>query len=403
MPRSVAESLHSVLGDLMAVPFHEQQVEGYGHTLQEICQQPDLWVVTANQVAGVMESWRSMLSGVRGIVLTGSGSSSYLGECVRYAVQAGTQRSTMAKPSGELLLYGAAALPVERPLLLVSFARSGNSPESGGLIRHLLECTDVKHLVITCNQHGQVALGWGGNGNGSRASRVRVVTLDDRTCDRSLVMTSSFTNMAVAGLGLAECDRPKEYAANAAKLAEAGAELLSEPVSRLADLGRLHFDRMIALGDGACLGAAREAALKMLEMTEGRVATFAETSLGFRHGPMCALNDATLLVVFLSSDPLRRAYQTDLLEEINRKGLGGTKLIVGSAVPRESLSARDLAIELPGLDGLSDDWASILFVVIGQLLGFFRCRAEGLHPDHPASNGAISRVVSEFPLHGAFL
>jgi tagatose-6-phosphate ketose/aldose isomerase len=227
-----------------------------------------------------------------------------------------------------------------------------------------------------------------------------VITLDDRTCDRSLVMTSSFTNMAVAGLGIGSCGRPEPYLASAEKLAEAGAELLSQWAGQLARVARRQFTRLIALGDGGCFGAARETALKMLEMTEGRVVTIAETSLGFRHGPMCALDDSTLLVVFLSSDPLRRAYQVDLLEEIARKELGGTKVIVGAAIPGQTLSEHDLGIELPELGVLSDNWASILFVVVGQLLGFFRCRAEGLQPDRPASNGAISRVVSGFPLHG---
>jgi tagatose-6-phosphate ketose/aldose isomerase len=400
MPSSFAYPLAPALGSLRAAPVEEQQSAGYADTLREICQQPELWMVTANQIAGVMAEWRSLLAGVRGIVLTGSGSSSYLGDCVRLAVQAGTGISTVSRPSGELLLFGAGALPAERPLLLVSFARSGNSPESEGLIRRLLECApEVAHLVVTCNLHGRVARALAANGH-SAAPGVHLVTLDDRTCDRSLVMTSSFTNMAVAALGLAASDRPADYVASAALLAGAGAELLSEWAGALAALAGRRFDRMIALGDGGGYGAAREAALKMLEMTEGRVATLAETSLGFRHGPMCALTGGTLLVMFLSSEPLRRAYQTDLLKEIHRKGLGGSKLVVGAEAPREFLGERDVAIEIPGLASLADEWAAIAFVVAGQLLSFFRCRAEGLQPDHPAANGAISRVVSEFPLHG---
>jgi tagatose-6-phosphate ketose/aldose isomerase len=388
-----------VLADLLAVPYDDQQTQGYGHTLREIYQQPDLWVLTAKHVIAAEPDLRAALANVRGIVLTGSGSSAYLGDCIRYAVQAGAGITTLAQASGELLLLGAVALPVERPLLLVSFARSGDSPESGGLLRYLLECApEVTHLVVTCNRDGHLARDWG-NKNSS-ASRVRVITLDDRTCDRSLVMTSSFTNMAVAGLGIGSCGRPEPYLASAEKLAEAGAELLSQWAGQLARVARRQFTRLIALGDGGCFGAARETALKMLEMTEGRVVTIAETSLGFRHGPMCALDDSTLLVVFLSSDPLRRAYQVDLLEEIARKELGGTKVIVGAAIPAQTLSEHDLGIELPELGVLSDNWASILFVVVGQLLGFFRCRAEGLQPDRPASNGAISRVVSGFPLHG---
>jgi tagatose-6-phosphate ketose/aldose isomerase len=236
--------------------------------------------------------------------------------------------------------------------------------------------------------------------NGRYDSRVRIVALDDRTCDRSLVMTSSFTNLVVAGLGMAHLHRRAEYLRNAAVLSAAGNELLSVWSEPLAAAARGGFTRMIALGDGGSYGSAREAALKMLEMTDGRVATMPETALGFRHGPMCAIHGETLLVAFLSTDDVRRAYQLDVLEEVKRKGLTARKVIVGSSVPSEILSEGDLAVTLAALRNLSEEWHPILHVVTAQLLAFFRCLAEGLRPDEPAPSGAISRVVGDFPLHG---
>jgi tagatose-6-phosphate ketose/aldose isomerase len=135
-------------------------------------------------------------------------------------------------------------------------------------------------------------------------------------------------------------------------------------------------------------------------MTDGRVLTMPETTLGFRHGPMCTLRDDALLVMFLSSEEERRAYQFDLLEEIRRKGLGGRKVIAGTRL-RSPLGAGELGIELSEIEGLPDEWAALLFVLIGQLMAFFRCRAEGLRADDPAVNGAISRVVSDFRFHTA--
>jgi tagatose-6-phosphate ketose/aldose isomerase len=347
-----------------------------------------------------MDKLRPLVAAATGVVLTGSGSSQYAGECVAYAFQAATDRLVRAIPSGELLVLGPGALPPLRPLLVVSFARSGNSPESGGLIRQLLDNEpEVRHLVLTCNRAGRVAEAWGGP-NGRHNARVEVITLDDRTCDRSLVMTSSFTNLVLAGLGLAYLDRAGAYTAAAQVLARQGRHLLTEWTDRLAAAAVEPYTRFLVLGDGASFGAAREGALKMLEMTDGRVLTMAETFLGFRHGPMCALNANALLLALLSSDPHRRAYQLDLLDEIRRKGLGGWKIVVGAQVPSEALTERDVALEMPELANLSDDWAAILHAVVGQLLGFFRCRAEGLQPDQPAATGAISRVVGEFPLHG---
>jgi tagatose-6-phosphate ketose/aldose isomerase len=381
--------LSSELRRLKSLPFEDQKAEGYGHTLNEICQQPELWMATAKQISGHLDRLAASVLAARGIVFTGSGSSHYVGESIAYAVREGTGLPAAARPSGELILFGEGALPPERPLLLVSFARSGNSPESSALIRNLLETEpEVHHLILTCNRAGRLAEDWAGDGSDPR---VHVITLDDRSCDRSLVMTSSFTNLALAGLGLALIGDASRYLANAQRLSSLCQELFSKWADPLARAADWKFDRMIALG----------AALKMLEMTGGRVMTMAETSLGFRHGPMCALQPDTLLVFFLSPDPLRRTYQMDLLTEIQRKKLGGRKVVVGCEIPREALADGDMALELPQLCHLADDWAGLLHVVVGQLLGFFRCRAEGLKPDEPADNGAISRVVTEFPMYGA--
>ena len=71
----------------------------------------------------------------------------------------------------------------------------------------------------------------------------------------------------------------------------------------------------------------------MLEMNAGEVFTFAESYLGLRHGPMSAIRPDTLVVAFLSSDPLVRAYERDVLTELDRKGLGSGRVIVGAGVP----------------------------------------------------------------------
>ena len=58
----------------------------------------------------------------------------------------------------------------------------------------------------------------------------------------------------------------------------------------------------------------------MLEMNAGEVWTLAESYLGLRHGPMSAIRPDTLVVAFLSSDPLVRAYERDLLARARPQG-----------------------------------------------------------------------------------
>ena len=366
---------------------------GFRCTLDEICQQPSTWRQTAATVASMQRRLQGFLEGCRSFVLTGSGSSQYAGECVHPALQAATGISACTLGGGWLLSQGQRALPAERPLTVISLARSGDSPESGGVVEWLLETEpQVRHLVVTCNAQGQLATRFSGD------PRVLVVSLDERTNDRSLAMTSSFTNMVVASLGLGYLADPSAYSKIAETLAGAAEQLLLRHTGAVAEMARTPFRRAVFLASGCRYGAAREAGLKLLEMNAGRIPTMAETYLGFRHGPMCFLNRETLLVCFLASDPQVRAYEEDVITELNRKQLGARKLIAGAGVAPSLLADGDVAIEIPAMAELGDDNVPVLDAMIGQWLAFFRCRAEQLRPDNP-SEGAISRVVNTFTIH----
>lgn len=382
------------LSDLLRRPVAEQYSGGYFHTLREICQQPLTWTETANRMLHCAPVLEAVLSNCQAVVLTGSGSSQYAGDCLQPALQDELQVPVQAVGGGSLLLHGRRAIPPCRPALLVSLARSGDSPESAGALDLLLGTEPhIRHLIITCNANGRLATCHCDH------PRVRVISLDNRINDRSLVMTSSFTNMVLAGRVLGMLSALADYRAMVAGLARVGRSLLVEHAGTLADLARSNFRRAVFLGSGSRFGAAREAALKMLEMTAGGVVTMAETCLGLRHGPMSALHDDTLVVCFLSSSAPARFYELDLIEELNAKGLGARKIIFGERVPRELALSGDAVLECPGLAELGDDNVPVLDVMVGQLLAFFRCRAQGLSPDSPSRNGVISRVVDAFRLH----
>ena len=397
------EPLESWLGDLSAGQpvFAEllkesaatQKERGYFHTIHEICQQPGTWEQTSLEVADRLDDLREALSGCDSIALTGSGSSEYAADCLHPMLQRVLHLPAQSIGSGNILLHERAALP-PGPLCLISLARSGNSPESAGVVDLMLDIApEVRHLILTCNANGQLAR------LAAQNPRLKCVVLDDSTNDRSLVMTSSFTNMVTAGRALAYLDDPAGYRASVSALAEAGRGVLLDYAGELQAIAQGPFHKAVYLGSGCRYGSAREAALKLLEMLDGRLTSFAETALGLRHGPMCAIDGATLVVCFLSSDPLRRAYETDLLDELRRKGIGWRKVIVGKDIPPELLSDGDLAVELKGVEGLADDELAVLDVMVGQLIGFFRCMADGLKPDSPSASGVISRVVNDFTVH----
>ena len=357
------------LSELRDASEAEQREAGYFHTLREILQQPATWRESAELVSRSGVS----LAGEGPVLLTGSGSSHFIGESLEPILARSLGRPVRAVPAGTLLTDGPSYVFDGPPGTLVSFARSGDSPESCGVVDWFLERAPAwRQVLVTCNREGALATRYRAREN------VLLVLLPDRTNDRSLVMTSSFTNLWLAGriLGGTLPD-VSSLAGRAESLFENDAASISAAVAGV-------FGNAVYLGSGAGYGAAREAALKMLEMTDGDVPAFAESFLGLRHGPMCALRETSLLVGFLSASEPHRSYQRDLLNELSDKDVRPRTLLAG-----------------PGGDvdyDLGDDGAP-LDVVVGQLLGFFRSLALGLRPDAPSAKGVITRVVRPFEIH----
>jgi tagatose-6-phosphate ketose/aldose isomerase len=381
-------------------PIEVQERKGYAHTLREICQQPATWLVTARDIV----HYRSRLAALfadagvgdrRGtVVLTGSGSSLYAAACVGPALRAALQVPVDVVAGGDLLTHPRSAFPPTGPSVMVSFARSGNSPESSAVVEWLTaHKPDCRHLALTCCCSGQLATIC------ALDPRGLVVVLDDRTCDQSLVMTSSFTNMVVAARFLGLLTDPSGYQAVVQSLSHAAESLLARYGQALVAIAEGSFKSAVFLGSGCRHGGAREASLKLMEMSNGRVMSFAETYLGLRHGPMTAIHEDTLVVCFLSSDPIVRAYEVDLVRELNRKRLGSRKVLVGEAVPDDLALNGDLVVDCPGMAALGDDNLPVLDVLVAQLLAFFHCLHLGLRPDSPSADGVINRVVEPFAIY----
>ena len=397
------QQVHARVPALAALlqPSHEERVaRGYGYTVSEILQQPLLWTDTAARAVRERDILKSLLDGragqepVRAVLLTGSGSSLYACECVAPALQAELGVPVKAVGGGDLLTHPRGAALPGRPALLVSLARSGNSPESTGVSQYFLEHEPLcRQLFITCNQSGRLALQHGSD------ARAHALVLDERTNDRSLVMTGSFTSMALAGRFLGCLDRAAQYRDAIGRLSDVARQLILKHTEDLASAARDDFSYALYLGAGCRFGAAREAGLKMMEMSAGRVRTMAETYMGLRHGPMAAIGDDTLIVCFLSADPLARAYETDLLHELDRKKIGRRKIVVGEGLPAELLREDDLSVTCPGMNELGDDMLTVIDVLAGQLLAFFHCLSVGLRPDAPSPGGVISRVVESFRIY----
>jgi tagatose-6-phosphate ketose/aldose isomerase len=382
---------------LLEAPWETQLERGYGHTLREICQQPLTWPKTAAAISAAADRIRSaMIAGgipdrSGALVLTGSGSSFFAGECAAVDLQESLRVEARALPAGRILTHARGLLPASGRYLVVSLARSGDSPESAAVVQRLLGDERAAQLLISCNREGALAKRFGS------APRVESVVLPAETNDQSLIMTSSFTNLVLAARSLS--DPGEGFRRSVARLAGAARALLLDHAGDVATLARRAYPAVVYLASGGRLGAAHESALKMLESNGGRVVTLTDTFLGLRHGPMAAVREDSLVVAFLSSDPVVRAYERDVLMELRRKGLGRWRLFVGERIPPElAPEAEDVRLDVAGEEPFDDGELAVIDAVAGQLLAFFRCLHGGGRPDSPSS-GVIRRVVEGFVIH----
>jgi tagatose-6-phosphate ketose/aldose isomerase len=352
-----------------------QNMKGNGHTWREIQQQPTLWPTTAKLVLAEIEKpqAKARLKDAR-VVVTGAGTSAYAAG----AIAAAWPRS-VAVPSTDLLLCPERY--IEDATVLLSLGRSGDSPESMAVVERVHQLRpEIWHLAVTCNSRGGLAT----------SPLVNSIVLDPRTNDESLVMTSSFSNLLLAGLCLAKCDCMEPVIASAVNAAQAKFALINQ---RMKTLSSRTEDRILLLASPPLSGWAQEGALKVLEMTAGRFPVMAETYLGLRHGPMSFVQQNTQVICLLSNDRGSRPYEEDLIRELRAKKLGH---LVGICDD----DSRDNGIKhlfdefIPALLPHARDDMRTPFEILGvQLLGYHLSLRVGLNPDSPSPGGVINRVA----------
>lgn len=348
-------------------------------TYREIFQQPELWLTTLEVVNNA--GWTPPPAETP-VIITGAGTSAYAAAAI-----AASWANARAVPTTDLLTESVQQLEVRSPGfsktgVLISLGRSGDSPESVAVVQQIQRsCPRVEHLAITCNAHGHLA----------NSAGVKAIVLDPRTNDRSLAMTSSFSNLVLAGLCLHQSDQFGHSLGPISSGMEARLPHFDTEASSLASRAP---DRVVILASGALQALAREASLKILEMTAGRTVTLAETFLGLRHGPMSFLTPETLVLCCLSSSVEARRYEKDLLAELRHKGLG--YIVAIASAPDDTLFDTWIEAGAPNLD----DALRVPFEIpFAQLFAYHLSVNAGLDPDNPSPMGAITRVVEKFRIY----
>jgi len=357
------------------------------HTAQEISHQPRLWRALSTILEQQYDAVSAFLNPLLArpdlrIILTGAGTSAFVGDAAAPFIQAGLRFQVEAIPTTDLVANPEQYLDPSRPTLLVSYARSGNSPESVAavaLVDQLIP--DCHHLFLTCNEEGELSK------YAEIAQNAYCMLMPEGSNDKSFAMTSSFSCMLMSTLTLLGGQAPKQWHAQieaTAALCEAKLEQWQQAIKTLAEQP---YERLIVLGSGGFAGLAREASLKSLELSAGKVMTAFDSSLGFRHGPKFTINNKALVIQLLSSDSYTRQYDMDLFNEIRRD----KQTLAHVAITEIALNEEDV-FELGQL-GLGDQWLCFPYILFCQMLAFEKSLQLGFGPDNPCPTGEVNRVV----------
>ncbi len=366
---------------------------GADDTVREIAQQPRVW----REVDGIVAASRPELDAflrpaAARVVLTGAGTSGFAGQVLATTLTRRLGRRVDAVHTTDIVADPRGCFAEDLPTLLVSFARSGDSPESIAATELAEQClSDVRHLVITCNAKGRLAQ----EHSGRTGSYVLLMPPDSN--DRGFAMTSSFTGMTLAALlalgGPAYARLTGRLARTAERIIEDG--ILDQGIDAL--LAR-DPERIVYLGSGPLRGLAAESALKTLELTGGQIVALSDSALGFRHGPKAVLNERTVVIVYVSNDPYTRKYDQDILTELRATMPPGSVIAVGGA-PEDGSRPLHESWPLLGAEDVEDAALALPAVLCAQLIGLKAAVLRGIRPDNPFPSGEVNRVVHGVTLH----
>ena len=366
----------------------QNRINGTNYTESEIEGQVELWQDVYNMISEKKESLNDFLlpllklKDLR-IILTGAGSSAFIGDAVKDILQFETQRITQAIATTDLITHPRLFFIKELPTLMISFARSGNSPESLEAVNLAnIYCKKVFHLIITCNEDGQMI-------QNTSAPNYFTFILPENANDKALAMTGSFTSMLLSITIIAKLHQLEELKSSLYNLMDDAKHLMVKYGAGLKKIADQKFERVIFLGSGPLLGIARECHLKLQELTDGQVICKYDSYLGFRHGPRVVANEKSLIVYLFSDDDHVFQYEKDLANAIDTDSIPTVSF--GRKI--SGLKNSILDIEFAHAKSSKNEFYFISATLLGQILGLYKSIALGLNPDTPSLNGRINRVV----------
>ena len=368
-------------------------------TTREIYQQPDVWKEAFESYQAKREEIAAFLQEIADkhdyikVILTGAGTSAYVGDTlVPYFKEVYDERkwNFNAIATTDIVANPETYLKKDVATVLVSFARSGNSPESVATVDLAKALVgELYQVTITCAADGKLALQAHGD------DRNLLLLQPAASNDAGFAMTSSFTSMMLTALLVFD---PTEFAVKAERfeVVSSLARKILDNAEDVKELVDLDFNRVIYLGAGPFFGLAHEAQLKILELTAGQVATMYESPVGFRHGPKSLINEDTVVLVFGTTTNYTRKYDLDLVREVASDQIA-RRVVLLSDQAFDLENVKEVALGCGGV--LNDIYRVFPYIVYAQLFALLTSLKVENKPDTPSPTGTVNRVVQGVIIH----
>ncbi|WP_066191725.1 MULTISPECIES: SIS domain-containing protein [Gracilibacillus] len=361
------------------------------HTATEIQQQPEMWEELRTILSEQRDIWNPFLTAIYEkhdyvrVIFTGAGTSAFIGDTITPLLRTNHQKQIQLDSIATTDIVASPAEYLQDvPTIMVSFARSGNSPESVAAVKLGKQLiTDFYQVIITCNKDGKLAA------DTKEDTNALTILMPEKAHDKGFAMTSSFTCMLISAYTLFTSNNLDTNVIQAAK------KLIPSIPTSVKNICDFDWERIIYLGSGMLGQLSHEAALKMLELSAGKVVALHESSLGFRHGPKSVLNDQTAVVLFFSQDAYTRKYDMDILREIADSPVK-PKIIALTTEQNDAVETlADWTIPVSaGFNIRTDDFhAALLYILFAQSLALQKSLRLGITPDNPSPDGNVNRVV----------
>ena len=371
------------------------------NTAKEILQQPKLWKETLENFKKTKNNLEEYLKKIGlneefQVIFTGAGTSEYIGNILELFLKKNSNLEFKSIGTTEILNNPSNYLKKNRKILLVSFARSGDSPESVGVVDLINEnVKDIYHLFITCNKEGALAKILEEN------KKAFLLLMPEKSNDKSFAMTSSFSCMLLSGILAFSSNIEKKYE-EIEKIIELASKELNRKYEKIKKLAEEDHKRIVILGSGILSGLGQELALKIMELSAGKVVAVNNTTLGFRHGPKSIINEKTIIFNLINESKYAKKYDEDLLEEM-KLDEKANKIVVYCINKNEKIekNADELIFIEKNDNNILDNQLASLFIylVYGQMYAFFKSQYLGNTTDNPFPTGEVNRVVKKFKIY----